>query len=367
MSTIYFNSMDISKVPDLIFEINSSQYIKKTILNNLPEIALHINQCPKLLLKYFSIQLHCRFKIDRNQNYYALCKIVPGIILKSVLSKYLIDFLLCNYCWKIQTIQYSDPNVKNIYKVCTLCNQHSLIQKAATNKKFYSYLIKKLPISNILSVAATAIVPLFPKNTDNVPMFDPYFTDEASSSSSNSNDYKRAQNNAIDNYYTEYIKYWPLPYINNIDNKLSIEKISITIDLLKNITNNGRQSVVMLDDIKKAVNTNLHTENIVPSLLIVLLFDDIKSNLLKYHKIFQYFSNNNEIAQFYLLKEIEQLILKNPALLSEVTEILAYFYELNIIKEQTFYFWYNSPLKSVVHAKSEYFIEWIKCWIPSSV
>lgn len=379
--------MDILKISLLETRTESHIFGNRTLLLNIKAIAVQLNQPVSNLLKYLKYVLGTKTFEDQSKDYFALKRRYSPFLLRSLINKYVIEYLLCYKCGQIKTILYFGLNSKNIYKICTLCK--GISETKATNFKFHLYLQQRLPsmqepastdtstaavpvIKNALDKLCSFVLPplslgspekafcdlqsMKPVNAKLVDMLDCDSSGSVQSCSVLGARVvaRKTPSEVAAEYFADYLRNWPPEYLHVLPSEE--KKIKHNVGLFIELT----QMAVMVDNLN---NIRLHTAlyksaedlkivNLVPGVLIAVLPIDIPTNLIKYRYLFQRFTANNEECQLNFLKDLQCFLLRNfIKYRSFVIDIFTYLYELDIINDHTFIAWYyDAPVKTILHS-----------------
>ena len=410
--------MNINQIAHLDSCVERHKLLTGTTLINIHHIARQVRRPTKFLVKYFAYSLSTKSQSDDVKKIYSLRGAYGNFLLRSVLNKFLIDYVLCTNCAATHTMLYSGVDNTIIYKVCTICKYLGAIKPS--NTKYYNYLRKKIPVTYVIAslphhdtndrpdlskhpeLASTITLPRTPpppSHTANgsstrssfrrmlryilplavIKKFDPsavttapspsFSTASTASTASllcgDQHDDATTTEPPIDGavgvprtsfpvtkFFQDFLELWPPAYLQANDNKIPRQSIVLYSDILQMTFMANNMLNVSIHKALYEAASELQLLNLVPALLVFLLPDDITANLLKHRNLFKKFTDKNYIAQYYLLKQLEELILKNIVHMRPfILEIYQYLYELDLVTESVFIRWYEAPLKSIVHSK----------------
>ncbi|KAI6213445.1 Eukaryotic translation initiation factor 5 [Aphelenchoides besseyi] len=346
------------KMPRIYAKVEGKGNGIKTVIVNMPEVAKALARPPTYPTKYFGCELGAQTNFDLKNDRYIVNGEHDANKLQDILDGFIRKFVLCPACENPETTLVVRRNV--IHSKCKACGHAFTIDQ---KHKIATFILKNPP-----PVEPT------PETKERQEGGSPTEEFGLNGSNAEQNGKAASEENEDDDDWA------PEPLSEQEKLSAQIGKLVIDNDLEKSIEERldmlhqyflKAKNEDNLGDGKHLLNEaeRLDIKTKAALLLVdVLLTNDVLKELGTYRTLFLRFCARDKRAQRYLLGGIEQLIQKNPDLLSRAPHILKTLYDNDICEEEAILAWAAKPSSKYVKKdlsreiinKCEPFITWLK-------
>ncbi|UYV82998.1 EIF5 [Cordylochernes scorpioides] len=369
------------KMPKLITKVEGKGNGIKTVIVNMVEVAKALNRPPTYPTKYFGCELGAQTKFDIKAERYIVNGSHEAAKLQDLLDGFIKRFVLCPACGNPETILGVQAKKGVISTSCKACGHQGFID---TTHKLATYIMKNPP--DVDPAITGASVQSGKKNKRKSK-------DESKSVKKQQNgddgSHNVSDNSLPDNGHGENLEEddWSvdtdaesvakrmenltlgakgLMHNNDLEKPLQ-ERLDIFFEFVKKYNSIINASAVR-DIVAESERLELRDKAIL-IICVVLLNENIISQIKAYKILFLKFTSENLKAQKYLMGGIEQVINEHKeVLLPKVVHILKTLYDEDILDEEAILEWGVKPSKKYVskelaqeiHEKAQPFLRWLK-------